>query len=115
MIQGRLRLRAGDVAEAQRLLRRAVALSHVWGLASQIVLALTGLAEAELAAGDVGRARAAVAEARELVATEPIWRFAVRGLEEVEARVGRERCAPRDARRSSSRTSPTASCPSCGC
>ena len=76
-------------AEAQRLLRRAVVLSHVWGLSSQIVLALTGLAEAELAAGEVGRARAAVAEARELVAAEPIWRFAVRGLDEIDVRVGR--------------------------
>ena len=88
-IQGRLRLRAGDVGEAQMLLRRAVTLSHVWGLSSQVVLALTGLAEAELAAGDFGRARAAVAEARELVATEPVWPFAVRGLDEVDARVGR--------------------------
>ena len=88
-IQGRLHLRVGDVGEAQKLLRRAVALSRVWGLASQLVLALTGLAEAELAAGDVARARAAVAEARDLIATEPVWRFAVRGLDEVDARVGR--------------------------
>jgi LuxR family transcriptional regulator, maltose regulon positive regulatory protein len=88
-IQGRLRLRAGDVSEAQNLLRRAVTLSRVWGLPSQVVLALTGLAEAELAAGEVVRARAAVAEARELIAAEPVWRFAVRELENVDVRIGR--------------------------
>ena len=30
-----------------------------------------------------------MAEARDLIATEPVWRFAVRGLDEVDARVGR--------------------------
>ena len=89
MVRGLLSLRAGELAEAQGLLRRAVALSHVWGLPSQIVLALTALAEVELAAGDLGRARAAVADARDLVAAEPVWSFAVRELDEVDVRVGR--------------------------
>ena len=97
MVEGLLSMRAGDIPNAQRLTRRAVALSHIWGLPSQTVLALTGLAEVELAAGEVYSARLAVAEARELVDSEPIWRFAVEELDDLETRVGRR--AMRVARR----------------
>jgi LuxR family maltose regulon positive regulatory protein len=88
-VEGRLAHRAGDVTGAQRLLRRAVAQARAWGLASHLVTALTGLAEAELAAGDRAAARAALAEARETADTDPIWPSSRRELTAVEKRIGR--------------------------
>jgi LuxR family maltose regulon positive regulatory protein len=97
MIQGRLSLRDGDLAEARRLAHRAVVLAKIWALPSQIVMALGSLAEVELVAGDLPAARSAIAAARELIETEPIWPFVQRDLAEVEVRVGRG--AARKARR----------------
>jgi LuxR family maltose regulon positive regulatory protein len=97
MIQGRLSLRDGDVAEAQRLARRAVVLARIWAMPSQIVMALGSLAEVELVAGDLPAARSAIAAARELIDTEPIWPFVQRDLADVDVRVGRG--AARKARR----------------
>jgi len=97
MIQGLLSLRDGDLAEAQRLSRRAVVLAKIWALPSQIVMALTSVAEVELVAGDLHAARSAIAAARELVEAEPIWPFVQRDLADVEVRVGRG--AARNARR----------------
>jgi LuxR family transcriptional regulator, maltose regulon positive regulatory protein len=89
MVQARLALRSGDLDTANRLGFRAVTLSKVWGLPSQVVLALTALAEVKLALGDLPAARRSVAEAQELVASEPIWPFVARELDEVDARIGR--------------------------
>jgi LuxR family maltose regulon positive regulatory protein len=82
-------LRDGDVLGAQASLRRAVVLSKVWGLGSQVVMALTSLAEAELAAGDRAAATAALAEARDVTDNEPIWPFVVRELDATTTRIGR--------------------------
>lgn len=89
MVEGRLSLLAGDLAEAERLSTRAVALVRDWGLPSERVMALNNLAEVLLATRDLDAARAAVTEAREVMDTEPIWRFAGRDLDDIEARVGR--------------------------
>ena len=74
---------------ANRLTSRAVTLSKVWGLPSQVVLALTAFAEVKWALRDLPAARTSVAEARELVSSEPIWPFVSRELDEVDARIGR--------------------------
>jgi LuxR family maltose regulon positive regulatory protein len=89
MVAGRLALQNGDVVEGDRLSRRAVALSTVWGHPSQMVMALTTYAEVKLAAKDLPAARAAINQARELTETEKIWPFAVRELDDVDRRVGR--------------------------
>jgi len=89
VVQGRLSLRDGDVAGAQRALRRAVAQARIWALPSHLVAALTSLAQAELAAGDTTAARAALTEARETGDAEPIWPSSKRELAAVEARVDR--------------------------
>jgi LuxR family transcriptional regulator, maltose regulon positive regulatory protein len=54
-----------------------------------VVLALTALAEVKLALRELPAARASVAEAQELVSSEPIWPFVARELDEVDARIGR--------------------------
>ena len=94
MVEGRLALRDGDLLAAQTSLRRAVVLSKVWGLGSQVVLALTSLAEAELAVGDRAAATAALDEARDVAAGEPIWPFVLRELDATEIRVGRRPARP---------------------
>jgi LuxR family transcriptional regulator, maltose regulon positive regulatory protein len=94
MVEGRLALRDGDLLAAQTSLRRAVVLSKVWGLGSQVVLALTSLAEAELAVGDRAAATAALDEARDVAGSEPIWPFVLRELEATTIRVGRRPARP---------------------
>ena len=89
MVQGRLALLAGDLENADRLTGRAVTLSKVWGLPSQVVLALTAFAEVKLALHDLPAARTSIAEAQEVVSSEPIWPFVARELDEVDARIGR--------------------------
>lgn len=89
MVQGRLALLAGDLENADRLTSRAVTLSKVWGLPSQVVLALTATAEVKLALGELPAARTSVAEAREVVSSEPIWPFVAQELDEVDTRIGR--------------------------
>ena len=64
-------------------------LSKVWGLPSQVVMALTSLAEAELAAGDRAAATATLGEARDVVGSDPIWPFVSRELDATAVRVGR--------------------------
>ena len=89
MVEGRLALRDGDVLGARVTLRRSVVLSKVWGLPSGVAMALTSLAEAELAAGDRAAAAAALAEARDFGGSDAIWPFVGRELDAVAARVGR--------------------------
>jgi LuxR family transcriptional regulator, maltose regulon positive regulatory protein len=88
MVEGRLALRDGDVVGAGATLRRSVVLSRVWGLASQVVMALTSLAEAGLAAGDRAAAMATLAEARDVAASDPIWPFVRRELDATAVRIG---------------------------
>jgi LuxR family maltose regulon positive regulatory protein len=52
-------------------------------------MALTSLAEAELAVGDRAAATAALAEARDVADNEPIWPFVVRELDATTLRIGR--------------------------
>jgi LuxR family maltose regulon positive regulatory protein len=94
MVEGRLALRDGDLLAAQASLRRAVVLSKVWGLGSQVVMALTSLAEAELAVGDRAAATDALDEARDVARSEPIWPFVLRELETIAIRVGRRPARP---------------------
>ena len=70
-------------------------LSRIWGFPSQIVMALTSLAEAELSSGDSGAARAALSEAREIVESDPVWAFVIRELEAAERSVGGAARGPR--------------------
>jgi LuxR family maltose regulon positive regulatory protein len=97
LVEGRLALRGGDVQAARRLLHRAVAVSRTWGWPSLHVLALTGLAEAGLAARDRPAARDAVARATEVARTDPVWPFVLRDLAAVAARTaaGRDRVVRR--------------------
>jgi len=88
LVQGRLALRDGDVAGAQRALRDAVTHARIWALPSPLVAALTSLAQADLAAGDTAAARAALAEAREAGDTESIWPSSRRELAAVEVSIG---------------------------
>jgi len=89
MIKGRLAHRAGDLTTARQLLQRSVALSRIWGFPTQLVMALTSLAEAELSAGERAAAYAAISEAREIVESDAVWLFVIRELEDAELRVGR--------------------------
>jgi LuxR family transcriptional regulator, maltose regulon positive regulatory protein len=88
MVEGRLALLDGDVVGAGATLRRSVVLSRVWGLPSQVVMALTSLAEAGLAAGDRAAAMATLAEARDVAASDPIWPFVRRELDATAVRIG---------------------------
>ena len=89
MVEGRLALRDGDVLGARVTLRRAVVLSKVWGLPSQVAAALTSLTEAELAAGDRAAATARLAEARDVAGSDSIWPFVSRELDATAVRIGR--------------------------
>ena len=89
VVEGRLALRDGDILGARASLRRAVVMSRGWGFASHVVMALTSLAEVELAIGDRAAATAALGEARDVVGSEPIWPFVLRDLEATAIRVGR--------------------------
>lgn len=87
--EGRLAYRAGQVAEARRLLTRAATLAQIAGHPSQRVYVLTALADAHLAAGDRPEARSALAEARETVETEIAFPASVARLQATENRIGR--------------------------
>ena len=89
VVEGRLALRDGDILGARASLRRVVVMSRGWGFASHVVMALTSLAEVELAVGDRAAATAALGEARDVVGSEPIWPFVLRDLEATAIRVGR--------------------------
>jgi LuxR family maltose regulon positive regulatory protein len=89
MVASRLALQNGDVIKADRLSGQAVALSTVWGHASQMVMALTTRAEVMLATKNQPAARAAINQARELIETQKIWSFAGRDLDRVDRHAGR--------------------------
>ena len=74
LTEGRLAYRAGEIELARRYLRRASMLAAIWGRPTNLVSALTSLAEAELAAGDREAARRAIDEAREVAAADPVAR-----------------------------------------
>ena len=86
---GRLRHLNGDVEGAAVLLRRAVTLAGLHPRPTTLFLGLLYLADAELGRGDRPAARAALAQAREVVEEEPVSTYAKRRLEESEARLGR--------------------------
>jgi LuxR family maltose regulon positive regulatory protein len=89
LVQGRLALRKGDVPAALTSLHRAETHSRSWAVPSQVVMVLTALAAAELAAGDRAAARVALSEAREAANSDSVWPFVLRDLEAAEVRVGR--------------------------
>ncbi|MET0966174.1 MAG: LuxR C-terminal-related transcriptional regulator [Nakamurella sp.] len=97
-IEGRLAHGSGDFAAARGLLLHAVTLARTFGEAPGLVAALTGLAELELDDHHRGAAHTALAEAREVVANDPVLPLFVRRLEAVEHRAGRRAAA--QARRS---------------
>jgi LuxR family maltose regulon positive regulatory protein len=86
---GRRRYQSGDFEAAAVLLRRAVALAELHPRPTVLFLSLAYLADAELARGARPAAHAALAQAREVVEEEPVSAYAVRRLEQAEARLGR--------------------------
>ncbi len=95
-VEGELAHRDGDLAGAAAL-RRAAGLARTYGEPVAHVAALTALAEVELDGNDRAAARAALAEARDVVDNEPVAPATVRRLDAVELRAGRT--AVREARR----------------
>jgi LuxR family maltose regulon positive regulatory protein len=89
MVEGRIAYRRRDFTTAAALLRRAVTLAEVWGRPTEQVMALTSLAEAELAIGDRAQAREALSRAREVAETDGCRPAARAELETVETRLGR--------------------------
>ena len=89
-VEGELAHRDGDLAAAATLLRRAADLARTFGEPVAHVTALTALAEVELDGHDRPAARAALAEARDVVDNEPVAPLTVRRLEAVEHRAGRD-------------------------
>jgi LuxR family maltose regulon positive regulatory protein len=89
LVEGRIAYRRRDFSAATTLLRRAVTLAEVWGRPTEQVMALTNLAEAELAVGDRSRARDALSRAREVVETDGCRPAARAELETAETRLGR--------------------------
>ena len=87
--EGRVAYTGGDVVPARALLTRAVALARVCGDASHLVLALTALAQADLAAGVPATAGTTLAEARDAAQSESTLPAAMRQLHATEARLGR--------------------------
>jgi LuxR family maltose regulon positive regulatory protein len=87
--EGRVAHARGDVDEAVGMLARAVDLGRVCGDASQEVLALTALAQAQHAAGNPEASAAALAEARDTAESEWTTPTALRALGAAEARIGR--------------------------
>ena len=96
-VAGRLAHRDGDLPEARSLLKRGAEVARGYGQPSELVTALTSLAEVELDARDRAAARAAFVEAREVVDTQPVLPMFVGGLVAVERRAGHG--AVQDARR----------------
>ena len=87
--EGRVAHARGDIDDAVGMLGRAVDLGRVCGDASQEVLALTALAQAQLAAGNPEASAAALAEARDTAESEWTTPTALRVLGAAEARIGR--------------------------
>ena len=87
-VQGRLAHSDRDLARARMLLQRGVEVARGYGQPSELVTALTSLAEVELDARDRAAARAALVEAREVVTNEPVLPMFVDRLVAVERRAG---------------------------
>ena len=86
---GRRAYQQGDAERAVEVLRRAVTLAELHPRTMVLVTGLVYLAEAELATGGRGAARDALTRARELRDDEGIGGYALRRLEQAEARMGR--------------------------
>ena len=87
-VEGRLAHSDGDLARARILLQRGVEVARGYGQPSELVTALTSLAEVELDDRDRAAARAALVEAREVVTNEPVLPMFVDRLVAVERRAG---------------------------
>jgi LuxR family maltose regulon positive regulatory protein len=96
-VEGELAHRDGDLPRATALLRRAADLARTFGEPVAHVAALVALAEVELDGHDRAAARAALAEARDVVENDPVAPATVRRLDAAELRAGR--AAVREARR----------------
>jgi LuxR family transcriptional regulator, maltose regulon positive regulatory protein len=86
---GRRNYLNGHLEKAAVLLRRSVAIAELHPRPTTLFLGLLYLADAELACGNRPAARDALARAREVVEGEPVSAFAVKRLEQAEARLGR--------------------------
>lgn len=89
--EGRVAHARGDVGAARTVLTRAVALGRLCGDPSHLVLALTALAQADLADGDPATSAVTLAEAHETAESAAIAPAAVRELRATDARIGRHR------------------------
>lgn len=87
--EGRVAYAQGRVGVARALLSRAVALARVSGDASHLVLALTHLAQAELADGDPAASAESLAEAHEMAESMEMAPAAIRELRAADHRIGR--------------------------
>jgi LuxR family maltose regulon positive regulatory protein len=93
--EGRVAYAHGDITPARALLTRAVALARAGGDASHLVLALTHLAQAELADGDSTASADTLADAHETAESSPTAPGALRELRVAEGRIGRRPTAIR--------------------
>jgi LuxR family maltose regulon positive regulatory protein len=80
---------AENPAAALAPLHRAVQHAESWGRATALVSSLTHLAAVQWTVGHRGEARMNLERAREVADTDEARPFAVRRLEELEARIGR--------------------------
>jgi LuxR family maltose regulon positive regulatory protein len=87
--EGRVAYTRGEIRAARALLTRAVALARICGDASHLVLALTALAQADLADGDPAASAATLAEARDTADSAWTMPAALRELHAAETRIGR--------------------------
>lgn len=87
--EARLLMEENPGAEATERLSRAVDMVRLAGHPSQTVRALTMLGNVSLDSGDVEAARNALAEAREIVSSEPVFPAVLAYLEEANNRLGR--------------------------
>jgi LuxR family maltose regulon positive regulatory protein len=88
--EGRRLYQKGDIGGAVVLLRRSIALAELHPRPMMLVAGLVYLADAELAGGDRGAARSALARAREVVDEEGLSGFAAQRLADAESRLGRK-------------------------
>ena len=87
--RGRLELTQGSAEKARSLLRRGVEQVRLAHQPSQTARALTLLASAELKLGDRRAASAALAEAKEVAADDPVFPSVLTQLAAIEKQVGR--------------------------
>jgi LuxR family transcriptional regulator, maltose regulon positive regulatory protein len=87
--EARLAVEEEPGAEARERMSRAVDMVRLAGHPSQTVRALTLLGNVSLDSGDVETARNALADTREIVASEPVFPAVLAYLEETNNRLGR--------------------------